>query len=474
MAAIINTLFIIYSCKKNKDKHDLLYNLLVNKINAKIFIVYGDNNIQYEYLIQDKYLILKCSDNYEHLSSKTLKLINIAHKFKIKHLFKCDDDIIPNIKKMKELIQYVNDNTVDYLGIPCNVIKEFKGTDHYNKCTKPKLMFDTNYNIPKTVHKCIFAGGPMYYLNEKSINIINNSNIDTSRFFYEDVMIGYHLNKNDIYPYKWNIYINNTFSLDENIHNIKNKIKILYVYLHGRLGNILFQISVGYMLSNKYKMTLILISDNITDENKYILENFNSVEMKYVKGYNLFKETRCFDYNENIITKNENYLLYGYFQNKKYEFRENLYDYFINKDIIESIKPKYNFDNSYFIHVRRGDYLKETNKKMYQMDDDYYEKAIIYIKEHDENSKFYIISDDIEFCKKYEVFNDINKIFVELNTSETICFMTLCSGGICANSSFSGWGGKLNKSESKIIIVPKRWINIDYDYEIPFDYTVAL
>ena len=347
------------------------------------------------------------------------------------------------------------------------------------------MMLDTNYNTPKIVHKCIYAAGPLYYLNENSINIINNSNINTSHFFYEDVMIGFHLNKHNIFPYEINIFKNNV-SHDTNMHNINNKTKILYIYLHGRLGNNLFQISAGYSISKKYKMSLVVISDNLQDDNKYLLENLNSIEMKHVKDYNLYKELNCFHYNENIIIKNENYLLDGYFQNKNYVFDEELYDVFINQKINERIKQYYDFEKSYFIHIRRGDYLNENNKKMYQLDEDYYINAINYIKENVEHPYFYIISDDIEFCKKYEVFNNINKMFVELNALETLSFMTLCTGGICANSSFSGWGAKLNKGirekenyshdemSQPLFIVPKRWINIDYEYEIPFDYTVSL
>lgn len=468
-----NVLFIIYSCKKNKDRHELLYNLLINKVNAKIYIVYGDINIKNDYEIKDKYIILKCDDNYEYLSNKTLMLLNFAKQFKIKHLFKCDDDIIPNINKLNKVIEYVKDNDIDYLGNCISILKNFMGIDHYNKCSKTTMIFEKSNNTPKLVHACKFAPGPLYYLNEKSINIMNQ-NIDTSKFFYEDIMVGYHLNKDNIFPCDMNLY-NDHFSNDTNIHNNKNKYKLIYLYLHGRLANMLFQISAGYMLSKKHNMGLILISNNVSIENKYILDNFNSIEMKHVKDYILYKESRCFEY-ENIITQNKNYLLYGYFQNKKYEFDEKLYDYFINKEIIETLKQSYNFENSCFIHVRRGDYLNDSNKKMYEMDDNYYIDAIKYINElrSDTGVHFYIISDDIEFCKKYEAFNNINKTFVELNTLETLCFMTLCSDCICANSSFSGWGGKLNKSESKIIVVPKRWINIDYQYEIPFDYTIAL
>jgi hypothetical protein len=52
--------------------------------------------------------------------------------------------------------------------------------------------------------------------------------------------------------------------------------------------------------------------------------------------------------------------------------------------------------------------------------------------------------------------------------------MSLCrKGGICANSTFSGWASMLNDNPDKTIIVPKNWINIGYPYEIPFDYTIS-
>jgi hypothetical protein len=47
--------------------------------------------------------------------------------------------------------------------------------------------------------------------------------------------------------------------------------------------------------------------------------------------------------------------------------------------------------------------------------------------------------------------------------------MSLCEkGGICPNSSYSWWGGWLNKNEEKIVIFPNKWFNNDWVCDIGF------
>jgi hypothetical protein len=173
-----------------------------------------------------------------------------------------------------------------------------------------------------------------------------------------------------------------------------------------------------------------------------------------------------------------NYFLHGYFQNKNYitdKYENELIEIFTNKDICYNLLTQYpNLNESYFIHIRRGDFL---NNDMYNFDRDaYYKKAIDYICDIDKNTHFFILSDDIIYAKHYEILENINKTFIEgMGTLDCLYLMSLCrKGGICANSTFSGWATKLNKNKDKIVIFPKQYINIDYDYEIPFDYTIAL
>jgi hypothetical protein len=88
--------------------------------------------------------------------------------------------------------------------------------------------------------------------------------------------------------------------------------------------------------------------------------------------------------------------------------------------------------------------------------DDYYQSAIAYLEAIAPNSHYYIVSDDIPYCKQYALFESLNTTFVEGDMAFSI--MTSCKGGICANSTFSWWGSYLIDRE-KIVILPKQWIN---------------
>jgi hypothetical protein len=135
-----------------------------------------------------------------------------------------------------------------------------------------------------------------------------------------------------------------------------------------------------------------------------------------------------------------------------------------------------NIEKSYFIHIRRGDYV---GHKLYVIDyDTYFTKAIAHIISKDKDAHFFIFSDDIAFCKTYKVLNGINKTFIyNMDTLHSIYLMSQCKkGGICSNSTFSGWATVLNLSNDltdKTVIFPSKWINTPQKVDIPFDYTIS-
>ena len=128
---------------------------------------------------------------------------------------------------------------------------------------------------------------------------------------------------------------------------------------------------------------------------------------------------------------------------------------------------------SYFIHVRRGDYL---NSDLYSFDaDKYYKLAIQHILSVTPNAHFIIVSDDIKYCKTYPVFNNIYKTFLDLPVLETLYLMSLCEkGGICANSTFSWWGSYLNENPNKIVLFPEKWIQKPWPNDIIYEKSIVV
>lgn len=110
------------------------------------------------------------------------------------------------------------------------------------------------------------------------------------------------------------------------------------------------------------------------------------------------------------------------------------------------------------MHIRRGDYLNEENKAMFGniCTDAYYEEAIKIIEETVENPHFYIFSDDVPYAKgkyagKQYTIVDVNH---GKDSFYDMWLMSRCKHNICANSTFSFWGARLNGNEGKIMIRP--------------------
>lgn len=110
------------------------------------------------------------------------------------------------------------------------------------------------------------------------------------------------------------------------------------------------------------------------------------------------------------------------------------------------------------VHIRRGDYLDAVNIEMFGniCTEHYYESAIRHIRENCENAVFYIFSDDTDYVrskyqgKEYRIV-DWNK---GDDSFYDIMLMSHCRHNICANSTFSFWGTRLNGHADKIMIRP--------------------
>jgi len=477
-------LFIIYSCKQNMEKSNFLYEVVNDRLpNCTCYIMYGEPTLETDYaIIDNKYLAIKCGDFYEHLCEKTITLCKIVnHIFpNIRGMFKCDDDIFPNVLKIREMISQIEKENLLYIGHSTST-EEHLATHHFHKCS------NEIYNVGKRIHPAKYACGPLYYLASSCIHILSTKLDDIAEYFYEDLMVGHILNQYDIFPTNYKSYYDEYENRDKGcLQNVNNKYKKLFVKLHGGLGNQLFQVAAADELANRHNMLLVLLylrdyhlsMNHNNSANEFASTIFSSYASAIYENVNLndvrrYKQDRCFDYDTYVIRDNVDTLLDGYFQHQLYipNLAKTVAKY-ENRELCQQWLEKYpNLETSYFIHVRRGDYQYYS---IYDFDKDaYYKKAIEYVLEKTPSAHFFIFSDDPDFCENYAVFLGINKTIVRGSTTlEDFYGMGLCKwGGICANSTYSGWAAQMNRYEEKIVICPKEWIQVDYEYAIPFEYT---
>lgn len=163
---------------------------------------------------------------------------------------------------------------------------------------------------------------------------------------------------------------------------------------------------------------------------------FKISDNSYLRGY-LGRE-RFFRSIKNIILKE--FTL-------RDEFKKNI------KSHLENI----NKSNSVSIQVRRGDLLNIKNTNI--LGENYYKKAIEIIKSRIKNPKFYVFSDDIEWCKAKLSKLHKNIFFIE-DVKEgyyALELMRLCKHNIIANSAMGWWAAYLNKNNRKLVIAPKNF-----------------
>lgn len=251
-------------------------------------------------------------------------------------------------------------------------------------------------------------------------------------------------------------------------------------------GNQLFMYACGYTIAKRLSTSLLLdISylDNSTLR-KYELNRLNikykfiftTRKQKYyplkvvyrklyhvwlhIKGFHFFKEKQNYIYNPDFEQLKSQTYLYGYWQTEKY-FK----DY--RSDILKMFTPNYPISTgckeyikmaeqcySVAIHVRRGDYVNLG----ICLDQSYYHKALLKIKEMVKTPQFFIFSDNIEFAKQLFEGGNGDISFVqyssENSTLEDLFIMKSCKHIIMANSSYSWWAAWLNDNPNKIVIHP--------------------
>ena len=271
-----------------------------------------------------------------------------------------------------------------------------------------------------------------------------------------------------------------------NIYNPKHKNIDIGVILNGGLGNQLFQIASIYSLARTQSANFYATYMNNknphsnNDYSKSIFRKIKYYDKYYEKQYIIIQEpSQLFTCKITFPIFYQNILMSGHFQNEKYfsNYRDEIITMFaIEPDRYLYLSNKYKYlNNGFFIHFRRGDYV---NNPHYDILDNYYEKAFEKMK--DKKCFYYILSDDIEYCKQLTSLNNFlcNKEYNYIedeNEINSLYIMSLCvNGGIAANSTFSWWGGYLNQNPKKIVMYPKKWYHNNDNIDIWWEGSIIL
>ncbi len=160
----------------------------------------------------------------------------------------------------------------------------------------------------------------------------------------------------------------------------------------------------------------------------------------------------------------ENMYISGYFACEKY-YSDILYDLRekiqfpvssnpLNIEMAQEMKHR----QSVSVHIRRGDYLDPENMAVFGniCTELYYETAIRLVKEEVPEAHFYLFSDDISYVSSQ--YKGSEYTVVDINHGKDSFYdmwlMSNCKHNICANSTFSFWGARLNGNDDKIMVRP--------------------
>ena len=109
------------------------------------------------------------------------------------------------------------------------------------------------------------------------------------------------------------------------------------------------------------------------------------------------------------------------------------------------------------VHIRRGDYLDPENAALFGniATDEYYECAMNYFREKNPDCHFYIFTNDPDYARNRYPDRERYTV-IDHNTGKDslldIQLMSHCRGNICANSTFSFWGARLNKRPDRELV----------------------
>ena len=233
-------------------------------------------------------------------------------------------------------------------------------------------------------------------------------------------------------------------------------------HLMGGMGNQMFQSTMAYTYGKDHNLEPIFsltCDQNQTRKISYtenVLRKLTRRDLGNI-SWNVIREQVHYYQPLPSPPPPGNVYLYGFFQSDKFfkhrktEIRELFAP---SNEIIIHIDKLNMPEGSVSIHIRRGDYLVISQD--YVQPISYYQAALTELAKLTNLAEktFYVFSDDIEWCKKQDIFLNLKSVFVEEPDYICLYMMARCQYHINANSTFSWWGAYI--SNSKKVFCPER------------------
>ena len=259
----------------------------------------------------------------------------------------------------------------------------------------------------------------------------------------------------------------------------------------GRLGNNLFQYAMGRVLSERHGVPLVLdgswfnaegwkqvscitrlpIKAKITRPfsigSRLLLKLTGKHHWEFLKKPEVREDANNQTFNAGFLSAPGDCLMFGYFQSPLYfkEIEDTLRSEINLTSVFEEPPPAslcelLSSDNSVGVHVRRQDF---TRLPVFQVcDAAYYKSAMDQLRTRLHSPKFYVFSDDPEWCETHFTRSDETVVNLPQSAADPLLdmhLMSLASHHIIANSTYSWWAAWIGKKAGQIVICPSRWFN---------------
>lgn len=265
---------------------------------------------------------------------------------------------------------------------------------------------------------------------------------------------------------------------------------MIRIIMLGRTGNNMFQYAIGRVLSEKHGVPLVMDASWFDAEGWSQVSHFLRLPLKAKVRRNPSLASRVFhkltkkhywecagvpilreseadqSFEMRFLNAPADCMLFGYFQTPLYfeSIAESLREEFRTliaqgHDVEPGLLSELSSPDSVAIHVRRTDYLNIPSFTVCGMS--YYRAAMDEFKARLPSARFFIFTDDPEWCE--QEFSGADRIVVskkpqDPNPLREMYLMSLASNHIIANSTYSWWAAWIAKTDTQQVMMPDRWV----------------